>query len=72
LCDEAKAALMPLVEAYGATLRVVDVDSLESLRQRFGSLVPVVEVDGHVVATYRVDPEQAREWLDDAVARRSA
>ena len=72
LCDDAKAVLQPIIEEFDATLRVVDVDSLETLRQRFGGLVPVVEIDGRVVATYHVDPEQARGWLRDATARRSS
>ncbi len=47
LCDEAHE-LLNAYSAYLPELAVVDVDEEESLRERFDTCVPVVELDGRV------------------------
>ena len=66
LCDEAKAALQPLVAEFGAVLREVNVDSDEDLRARYGADVPVVFLGARKVAKHRVDPAQFRRQLAHA------
>ncbi len=56
LCEEMHASVLPLVEARGGRLAVVDVDSDPALRARFGDEIPVLlAADGSVVAKAR-DP----------------
>ncbi|MFQ5696217.1 MAG: glutaredoxin family protein [Terriglobia bacterium] len=63
LCEEAKAALAPLLEEFGARLREVDVDTDAALRARFGEEVPVVFLGDRKVAKYRINVEQLRTRL---------
>lgn len=52
LCATAEAHAVE--EAPAATLRLVDIDADEDLQRRFHVRVPVVEVDGRVVAEAHV------------------
>src|SRR5216683_6309027 len=42
LCEEAKAAMAPLLKEFAATMREVNVDKDSVLRERYGNDVPVV------------------------------
>jgi len=66
LCDEAKAVLLPLLRAAGGSLREVNVDSDEDLRERYGNDVPVVFLGTRKVAKHRVDAQQFRKQLAEA------
>lgn len=66
LCDEAKAALQPLLVEFGAVLREVNVDSDEALRARYGNDVPVLFLGPRKVAKHRIDPAQFRRQLEQA------
>ncbi len=63
LCEEAKAAMKPVLREFGARLREVDVDSDPGLAGEFGMDVPVVFVNGRKVAKHRVDPGRIRRAL---------
>jgi hypothetical protein len=47
----------------GASWRAVDVDADPEDRAEYGDLVPVVLVDGVVLAYYRVEPDRLRQAL---------
>lgn len=66
LCDEAKAAMMPMLREFGATLREVNIDEDAVLRERYGWDVPVIFLGARKVAKHRVNPEQFRRRLKDA------
>lgn len=66
LCDEAKAALQPLLAEFGATLREVNVDSEDELRARYGDDVPVIFLGARKVAKHRIDVAQFRRQLAQA------
>jgi len=54
LCDEMRAAVLPLVTSLGGTLVQVDVDSDPVLSERFGREIPVLlDAEGRVVAKLR-------------------
>jgi glutaredoxin len=59
LCDEARELLR--AERIEPTL--VDVDTDPSLQERFGSVVPVVEIDGRIRFRGRIDPVLLRRIL---------
>src|SRR5437763_12394978 len=42
LCDEAKAAIAPLLREFGAALREVNIDADPVLKERYGWDVPVI------------------------------
>jgi hypothetical protein len=52
LCDDMRAAVLPMLGQYGVELLEVDIDAHPALEARFGELVPVL-LDG--------DTERGRE-----------
>ena len=66
LCDEAKAAMQPLLAEFGATLREVNVDSDDALRAAHGHDIPVVLLAGRKLAKHRIDVAQLRRQLREA------
>jgi glutaredoxin len=66
LCDEAKAAITPLLREFGAALREVNIDADPVLRERYGLDVPVMYIGAHKAAKHRVDLAQFRRQLEQA------
>jgi glutaredoxin len=59
LCEEARELLF----AHGITPVVVDIDADSALRARFGTWVPVVEINGRVRFRGRIEPVLLRRML---------
>jgi glutaredoxin len=68
LCDEAKAAIAPILHEFGAVLREVNVDEDSILKQRYGWDVPLIFIGQRKAAKHRVDLAQFRKQLRDAGA----
>jgi glutaredoxin len=66
LCEEAKVAMMPLLNEFGATLREVNIDEDAVLRERYGWDVPVIFLGARKVAKHRLILEQFRRQLREA------
>lgn len=66
LCEEAKAAMAPLLREFGATLCEVNIDEDAVLRERYGWDVPVVFLGARKVAKHHLDMEQFRRQLREA------
>jgi glutaredoxin len=66
LCEEAKAAIAPLLREFGVSLREVNIDGDPVLRKRYGWDVPVIFLGARKVAKHRVNIEQFRRQLRDA------
>lgn len=63
LCDDMAAELAPILREAAATLTVVDVDTDAALRERYGLRVPVLVLDGEVIAEARLDHDAVRDAL---------
>jgi glutaredoxin len=63
LCEEAKAAIAPLLREFGAMLREVNIEGDAVLEARYGSDIPVIFIGARKVAKHRVDVEQFRRQL---------
>ncbi|HYL67947.1 MAG TPA: glutaredoxin family protein [Candidatus Limnocylindria bacterium] len=63
LCEEAKAAILPLVSEFRATLREVDIDDDPVLHDRYTDDVPVIFLGTKMVAQHRLDAAQLRRQL---------
>ena len=63
LCEEALVDVARVCREVGATYVVDDVDDDVALVARYGTLVPVVFVDGVEFATWHVDPVELRRVL---------
>ena len=59
LCEDALA----LLTRYGVMPREVDIDADPTLRERFDTCVPVVEIDGKVRFRGRIDERLLRRLL---------
>ena len=66
LCDEARAAMMPIVARAGASMREVDIDDDADLRAKYNESVPVIFVGENFFARYRVDAEKFEQTLRSA------
>ena len=63
LCDVAYAVIEQVCAEEGEDFVAVDIDAEPVLRERFTDDVPVVSVDGALVARWRVSPETLRAAL---------
>ena len=66
LCEEAKAAMAPVLAAFGARLQEVDIDDDPVLRARYTNDVPVIFVGAHFIAQHRVDVQRLLHHLTNA------
>lgn len=55
LCDDAKAVLLNMQRRYGFVLREVNIARDEKLLAAYGTRIPLVFVNGHLVCKYFVD-----------------
>jgi len=69
LCEEAKAAIAPLLREFGAALREVNIDEDPALQERFGGDVPVIFIARRKAAKHRVDLAQFRRQLTEASSK---
>jgi|SRR5690242_13170660 len=69
LCEEAKAAITPLLREFGAVLREVNIDEDVALKVRFGGDIPVIFIGAHKAAKHRIDLAQFRRQLGEATRR---
>lgn len=60
LCDDMKAVLDSELPSLGIGYDLVDVDTDDALRARFGDTVPVLLRNGKPVAKVRLDRRQLR------------
>jgi len=68
LCEEAKSAMAPVLEALGASLHEVDIDDDPILLARYTNDVPVIFIGPHFFAQHRIDPARLRRHLENAKA----
>lgn len=69
LCEEAKAAIAPLLLEFGAVLHEVNIDEDPVLREVYGWDIPVIFIGRHKAAKHRVDVAQFRRQLEEAGLR---
>ena len=67
LCHDMELALKPLLEEFGTSLQILDVDADPDLESRYDELVPVLlEGDGtskKEICHYFLDEEAIRRYL---------
>jgi glutaredoxin len=61
LCEEAHKVL----NEFGISPKLVDIDTDKNLREQFDTCVPVVEIDGRLRFRGRVDPKLLRRIVRD-------
>lgn len=63
LCHDMEAALAPLADQFGASVRVVDVDADPALEAKYDELVPVLLHGDIELCHYFLDEGKTREYL---------
>ena len=66
LCEEAKAAIAPVLRQFGAALHEVNIDEDAVLKERYGWDIPVIFIGKHKAAKHRIDVARFRRQLDEA------
>ncbi len=69
LCEEAKAAIAPLLREFGAILHEVNINDAPELNERYGWDIPVIFIGQRRAAKHRVDLAQFRRQLQDSGSR---
>ncbi len=64
LCEDAKAAIAPLLREFDASLYEVNIDKDAVLEERYGWDIPVIFIGTRKAAKHRVDVEQFRRQLE--------
>jgi glutaredoxin len=64
LCEEAKAAMTPVLAALGSRLQEVDIDDDPVLRARYTNDVPVIFIGAKIFAQHRIDAARIRRHLE--------
>jgi glutaredoxin len=64
LCDEARAAILPIVREFGAKFREVNIDLDAELRELYTDDVPVIFLGSREVTRHRVDAARFRRALE--------
>lgn len=62
LCEDLVDALLPIVRDE-ATVEVRNIDTRPDWQSKYGTRIPVVEVDGRLVCQYRLDAPAIRRAL---------
>jgi glutaredoxin len=67
LCEQAKAAIAPVLAEFGALLHEVSIEGDAVLEDRYGWDIPVIFIGARKSAKHRVNLEQFRRQLGDAL-----
>ena len=68
LCEEAKAAIQPLLHEFGARLREVNIEEDRELIERYGWDIPVLFIGARKAAKHRVNLNVFRKALEEVRA----
>ncbi|HEX7574788.1 MAG TPA: glutaredoxin family protein [Candidatus Methanoperedens sp.] len=63
LCDVAKEELEALRCDFGFSLKEVDIEQDKLAFEKYKFLIPVIEVDGEIISTYRVNEKKLTDIL---------
>lgn len=66
LCEDAKAAIQPLLDEFGGSLREMNIEEDRELIERYGWDIPVLFIGARKAAKHRVNLEQFRRSLEEA------
>ncbi len=66
LCSVARALLVSVQRTIPFNIRSVNIEDDDELLKRFALEVPVVEIDGEIVAQGRVDVDRVRAAVNEA------
>jgi glutaredoxin len=66
LCEEAKAAIAPVLGEFGIAFHEVNIENDPVLEERYGWDIPVIFIGPRKAAKHKVNVEQFRRQLREA------
>ena len=63
LCEVAMQKLLEIRQEFPFSLTEIDIENDEKLFQKYKYLIPVIEIDGKEVFTYKIDENKLKEIL---------
>lgn len=66
LCDQARAAIEPILREFGSALREVNIDDDRELKELYTNDVPVIFLGSKEMARHSVDTVKFRQALEKA------
>lgn len=67
LCDKGKKAIMELKEQWNFQYEEYDIDQSDDLTERYGLMIPVVEIDGEEVQFGIID----KSFINEALTKKN-
>ena len=58
LCETALSIILQVAESIDFELNILDISKDDNLLRRFGTKIPVVEIDGNIAFKYRVNEKK--------------
>ncbi|MCX9013883.1 MAG: glutaredoxin family protein [Candidatus Methanoperedens sp.] len=63
LCEVAMQKLLEIQKIYPFSLTEIDIENNDELFQKYKYLIPVIEIEGNEVFTYKIDEKRLEEIL---------
>ena len=63
LCEIAMQKLLKIQNEFPFSLTEIDIENDEKLFEKYKYLIPVIEIDGKEVFTYKIDENKLKELL---------
>ena len=63
LCEVAMQKLLEIRQEFQFSLTEIDIEKNEELFEKYKYLIPVIEIDGKDVFTYKIDENKLKEIL---------
>jgi glutaredoxin len=63
LCEIAKEKLLHIQNEIPFSIEEIDIEKDKTLFERYKYLIPVIEIDGKTIFTYRVDENELKKLL---------
>lgn len=63
LCEVAMQKLLEIRQEFPFSLTEIDIENNDELFQKYKYLIPVIEIDGKIVFTYKLDENKLKEIL---------
>jgi glutaredoxin len=63
LCDIAKVTLLKIQEEFPFSLTEIDIEKDENAFEKYKYLIPVLEIDGEKISTYRINETELKRLL---------
>jgi hypothetical protein len=71
LCDEFEVLIQPLLQGRGLQYERIDIDQSPEAKGLYGRRIPVLEIDGAVVAEGRVTPSGIERKIEAILGQKS-